>query len=196
MNADDRNRCKWVPEGDDLYRDYHDREWGAPLRDDQALFELLVLECFQAGLSWRLILGRREAFRDAFSGFNAQTMAAWTDEHIGELMTDERIIRNRQKIEAARANARAFLTIREEHGSFATWLWSFINDEPVTGHWQEQAHVPARSPLSDEVSKAMKKQGFKFVGSVTVYSYLQAAGLLQDHLTTCFRYAELEAVPA
>lgn len=194
MKSDELSRCGWVPAGDAIYRDYHDQEWGTPLRDDQALFELLVLECFQAGLSWRLILGRREAFRAAFSGFDARIMAAWTDADINRLLTDERIIRNRQKIEAARANARVFLKIREEHGSFAEWLWAFVADEPVAGHWQEPGQVPARTELSDQVSKAMKKLGFKFVGSVTVYSYLQAAGLVQDHLTTCFRYAELQAV--
>lgn len=191
MSEDGLFRCGWVPAGDTIYRDYHDREWGAPLRDDQALFELLVLECFQAGLSWRLILGRREAFREAFSGFDADTMAGWSDADIEELLGDIRIIRNRAKVVAARANARAFLRIRQEHGSFAEWLWSFVGGEPLVGAWREQALVPARTELSDQVSRAMKARGFKFVGSVTVYSYLQAAGLVQDHLTGCFRYAEL-----
>lgn len=193
MNTDERARCGWVPPEDTLYRDYHDHEWGTPLRDDQALFELLVLECFQAGLSWRLILGRREAFREAFSGFDAVRMAAWSEADIERLLADERIIRNRQKIMAASSNAQAFLKIREEQGSFAKWLWSFVAGEPVVGHWPEQALVPTRTELSDQMSKAMKTQGFKFVGSVTVYSYLQAAGLLQDHLTTCFRYGELKS---
>lgn len=191
MSDDGLIRCGWAPAGDALYRDYHDREWGTPLRDDQALFELLTLECFQAGLSWRLILGRRPAFREAFSGFDAEVMAGWSDSDIEELLGDIRIIRNRAKIMAARSNARAFLSIRSEHGSFAAWLWSFVDNEPLIGSWSEQSQVPARTELSDRVSKAMKASSFKFVGSVTVYSYLQAAGLVQDHLTVCFRYAEL-----
>ena len=185
-------RCAWAG-SEGIYLDYHDREWGRPVVDDTRLFEKLCLEGFQAGLSWRLILGRREAFRHAFSNFDPQVLAAWSDEDIGRLLLDASIIRNRQKLEATRGNARAYLRLQEESGGFPAWLWSFVSDEPVVGNWQLQSEVPARTPLSDQVSKAMKKAGFRFVGSVTVYSYLQAAGLVQDHITGCFRHAELQS---
>src|SRR5690554_4222941 len=191
MSEQEVTRCGWVPPGDEIYRAYHDEEWGSPLHSAQELFELLVLESFQAGLSWRLILGRREAFRRAFSDFDAEVIAAWTDEDIGRLLLDASIIRNRQKLEATRGNARAFLRLQEEPGGFPGWLWSFVSGEPVVGEWKLQSAVPARTPLSDEVSKAMKKAGFRFVGSVTVYSYLQAAGLVQDHIVGCFRHSDL-----
>ena len=193
MNESELQRCRWVPAGDDLYRAYHDEEWGKPLTDDLRLFELLVLETFQAGLSWRLILGRRESFRSAFAGFNPEAIAAWTDEDIGRLMQDAGIIRNRQKLEATRGNARAYLSIVAAHGSFSDWLWSLVPGAPLIGHWEKQEDIPARTPLSDAVSKTLKKNGFKFVGSVTVYAFMQAAGLVQDHLTGCYRYGELVA---
>lgn len=186
-----KNRCAWVPADDDLYRAYHDEEWGTPLKDDRALFELLILETFQAGLSWRLILGRREAFRAVFNAFNPEVIAAWTDAHIEHLLRDPTIIRNRQKLEAARANARAFLKIRKEHGTFSDWLWNYVDFTPVTGRWAEPGEVPASTPLSRTISRDMKKLGFSFTGPVTVYSLLQAAGLVQDHLVSCYRYAEL-----
>lgn len=191
MNDAAVKRCAWVPDGDSLYARYHDTEWGVPLRDDQALFELLVLETFQAGLSWRLILGRREAFRAAFAGFDARQLARWSDEQIEQLLLDPTIIRNRAKLLATRGNARAFLALQAEHGSFQAWLWQFTDGTPLVGHWREAAEVPARTSLSDRVSAAMRRAGFRFVGSVTVYSYLQAAGLVQDHLVSCFRYRTL-----
>lgn len=191
MNDNSVSRCAWVPEGDSLYARYHDAEWGTPLRDDQALFELLILETFQAGLSWRLILGRREAFREAFAGFDARLMADWSDGKVAELLLDAAIIRNRAKLLAARGNARAFLNVQEQQGSFADWLWRFTDGQPVVGHWQSPADVPARTALSDRVSAELRRAGFRFTGSVTAYSYLQAAGLVQDHLVSCFRYQEL-----
>jgi len=191
MAPPDLPRCAWVPPGDDLYRAYHDDEWGTPLHDDPALFELLILETFQAGLSWRLILSRREAFRTVFNGFNPTVMAGWTDAHISNLLRDPTIIRNRHKIEAARANARAVLDLHATHGSFSDWLWNYVDGTPVTGHWEKHEDVPASTPLSKTMSKDMKKLGFSFTGPVTVYSLLQAAGLVQDHLTTCYRYSEL-----
>lgn len=193
MNDESRCRCAWVPPGDELYARYHDVEWGSPQHDDQALFELLILETFQAGLSWRLILGRREAFRAAFDGFDAQRMAAWTDADIEELAQNAGIIRNRLKLAASRSNAQAYLKIREEHGSFAGWLWSFVNGTPVVGHHPSADDVPASTELSDKLSRELKKNGFRFVGSVTVYAYMQASGLVQDHLVSCFRYGELTA---
>lgn len=193
MSEDSLIRCGWVPPGDELYRRYHDLEWGTPQRDDQALFELLVLETFQAGLSWRLILGRREAFREAFHGFDAERMAAWTDADIERLAGNPEIIRNRLKLKATRGNAQAYLQLMAQHGSFAAWLWSFVDDSPVVGHHREHESVPARTELSDLVSGEMRKAGFRFVGSVTVYAYLQASGVVQDHLVDCFRYAQLTA---
>ena len=191
MTPADRTRCAWVPPGDELYRTYHDEEWGTPLRDDRALFELLVLETFQAGLSWRLILGRREAFRTVFSGFRPEVLAAWTDAQLTEMLQDPTIIRNRPKLEATRANARAFLELTEQEGSFSDWLWDRVGGQPVTGHWQTGAEVPARTPLSTDTARELKKRGFRFTGPVTTYSLLQAAGLVQDHLVSCFRYREL-----
>lgn len=193
MSDDGLVRCAWVPPGDELYRRYHDEEWGTPQRDPQALFELLVLETFQAGLSWRLILGRREEFRRAFAGFAAERMARWTDADLERLATDPGIIRNRLKISAARSNARAFLAVQEQHGSFADWLWAFTAGTPVVGQHDLPGDVPARTELSDLVSRELRKAGFRFIGSVTVYAYLQAAGLVQDHLRDCFRFAELES---
>lgn len=193
MFADGLTRCGWVPPGDDLYRAYHDEEWGVPLRDDQKLFELLVLETFQAGLSWRLILGRREAFRRAFSGFDAVVMASWTDRDLDRLLADPTIIRNRQKLAAARTNAGAYLRLQDDNGSFSDWLWRFVAGQPVVGRHRDQADVPARTELSDQVSAVLRAAGFRFVGSVTVYAYLQAAGLVQDHVQDCYRYRELTA---
>ena len=184
-------RCAWVPPDDELYRRYHDEEWGVPKRDSQALFDLLILETFQAGLSWRLILGRREEFRRAFEGFDAERMASWSAADLDRLVKDQGIIRNRLKIEAARANARAYLNVQAAHGSFADWLWAFTNGTPVVGNHVNAADVPARTELSDLVSQELRRTGFRFVGSVTVYAYLQAAGLVQDHLRGCFRYTEL-----
>src|SRR5690606_26635491 len=136
MSKSELQRCGWVPAGDELYREYHDVEWGKPLRSDQKLFELLVLEAFQAGLSWRLILGRRDAFRKAFSGFDAPTLAAWTDDDLERLMSDASIIRNRQKLQATRSNAAVFLRLQQEHGSFSDWLWSQVPGAPLVGEWQ------------------------------------------------------------
>jgi len=186
-------RCPW-PGTDTLYLDYHDREWGVPLRDDQALFELFILETFQAGLSWYLILKRRENFRQAFNGFNPHVMAGYTDRDLSRLMADPGIIRNRLKIEAAQGNARAFLALAQKRGSFANYLWDFVDHTPIVNTWETMQQVPATTPLSDAVSRDLKKQGFRFVGSTTIYAFLQSAGLVNDHLVTCFRHAELANV--
>jgi DNA-3-methyladenine glycosylase I len=191
---DDRPRCPW-PGGDPAYLDYHDREWGLPLRDDRALFELLILEGFQAGLSWLTILKRRESFRKAFQDFDPGAVAGYGAEDLARLMADPGIIRNRLKVAAAPANARAFLAVQERQGSFADYLWSFVDHRPLVNAWENAAQVPASTPLSDEVSRDLKAKGFRFVGSLTVYAYLQSAGLVNDHLIGCFRRAELIARP-
>jgi len=185
-----RARCPW-PGSDPLYLDYHDTQWGVPLRDDQALFELFILETFQAGLSWHMILKRRESFRRAFDGFDPAVMAAYTDSDLERLMGDPGIIRNRLKISAARDNAHAFLALAQGHGGFARYLWEFVDHAPIVNAWENMAQVPATTPLSDAVSRALKAQGFRFVGSTTMYAFLQSAGLVNDHLVSCFRHAEL-----
>jgi DNA-3-methyladenine glycosylase I len=183
-------RCPW-PGTDPLYLDYHDREWGTPLRDDRALFELLVLEGFQAGLSWYTILKRREGFRRAFQGFVPETVAAYGAKDFERLLADPGIIRNRLKVEAAPVNARAFLAVREAFGSFADYLWGFVDGHPVVNAWERVEQVPAVTPLSDRVSRDLKSRGFKFVGSTSVYAFLQSTGVVNDHLASCFRFAEL-----
>jgi DNA-3-methyladenine glycosylase I len=190
--SDGRPRCPW-PGSDPAYLDYHDREWGVPLHDDRSLFELLILEGFQAGLSWLTILKRRENFRKAFQGFDPETLAGYGPGDVARLLADPGIIRNRLKIEAVPANARAFLAVQERQGSFARRLWSFVDHKPQVNAWENARQVPATSPLSDAVSRELKAEGFRFVGSITVYAYLQSAGLVNDHLLHCFRHAELAA---
>jgi len=190
MGQDGLTRCPW-PGDDPLYRDYHDREWGTPLRDDRALFELLVLEGFQAGLSWLTILRRRENFRRAFQGFDPHAVAAYGPDDFARLLADPGIIRNRLKVEASAQNARAFLAAQERHGGFARFLWGFVDNAPVQNAWERMDQVPATTPLSDAVSRALKAQGFKFVGSTIVYALLQSIGMVNDHLTGCFRHAQL-----
>jgi DNA-3-methyladenine glycosylase I len=168
---------------------YHDTEWGVPQHDDRALFELLILEGAQAGLSWRTILARRQAYRDAFHDFDIDRVAGMTDAALQALLTGSGIIRNRQKVFSARGNARAAIQARDAHGSLDAFLWGFVNGTPVVNHWTEAAQVPATSPLSDRMSKELKRAGFNFVGSTICYSFLQATGMVNDHLTTCFRHA-------
>nr|WP_272881738.1 DNA-3-methyladenine glycosylase I [Fundidesulfovibrio soli] len=176
--------------GHPLLLEYHDAEWGAPLRDDRVLFELLILEGFQAGLSWLTILKRREGFRQAFQGFAPQVVAGYSKADMERLMADAGIIRNRLKVEAAPVNARAFMKVQASHGSFADYFWGFVDGRPVVNAWKEMSQVPAVTPLAEKVSKDMKAKGFKFVGPVSVYAYLQSAGLVNDHLESCFRFAE------
>lgn len=175
------NRCSWVNLKNPLYVDYHDNEWGRPLHDDRALFELLILEGFQAGLSWECVLNKRAAFRCAFEGFRPETVAHWGEEDVLRLMADSGIVRNRRKIEAAIGNARAFLEIQREFGSFDAYIWSFTDGRSVV----EEYSLRTTSPLSDAVSAALKKRGMKFVGSTIVYSYLQAAGIINGHGREC-----------
>ncbi len=184
-------RCDWVPLNDALYVEYHDTEWGVPVRDDRKLFEFLLLEFFQAGLSWRTVLYKRENFRKAFAGFDPQKVARFTDSDFERLMQDAGIIRNRLKIRAAISNARAFLNIQESHGSFSDYIWNFVDGKPVINHWKTVGQVPASTPLSDRISKDLKQQGFKFVGTTVIYAHMQATGMVNDHTTECFRYGEV-----
>ena len=185
-----QERCGWVSD-DPLYITYHDEEWGVPLFDDQKLFELLLLEGAQAGLSWITVLKRRAGYREAYQGFDPQKMARWTDAKIEALLQDKRIIRNRLKVEAARKNARAYLTIMEE-GSFSDFLWTFVDGQPIQNAWTSLKDVPASTPRSFAMSKALKKKGFSFVGSTICYAFMQAAGMVNDHVTHCFCYSRVQ----
>lgn len=189
--ADKIQRCSWCG-ADPLYVRYHDLEWGTPLHDEGKHFEFLLLETQQAGLSWITILRKREAYRKAFAGFDPEAVARFGDADVTRLLGDAGIIRNRRKIEASVRNARAFLAIREEFGSFDAWLWRFVEGKPVQGNRRVLADLPATTPLSDTVSAEMKKRGFAFVGSTTIYAHLQAVGLVNDHLMSCFRWKELQ----
>jgi DNA-3-methyladenine glycosylase I len=183
-------RCSWagnIP----IFIDYHDNEWGRPVHDNVKLFEMLTLESMQSGLSWITVLKKREAFREAFDGFNPNKVALYDDTKIQELMVNEKIIRNRLKINAAIINARAFLNVAEKHGSFDKFIWKYVDYIPVTGHWKKHEDLPATTPLSDIISRDLKKLGFKFVGSTTIYSFMQAIGIVNDHLTDCFVYEEI-----
>jgi 3-methyladenine DNA glycosylase len=187
----DRTRCPW-PGQDPLYLDYHDREWGAPLRDDRKLFELLVLESAQAGLSWITILRRREGYRRAFEGFDPQVVARYGEARIASLLEDPGIIRNRKKVVSAVSNARAFLGIQEAFGSFSAYFWGFVDGRPVVNHWKDISELPAKTGLSETISRDMKSRGFSFLGPVACYAFLQSAGLVNDHLVGCFRHREVQ----
>lgn len=184
--AEDKKRCEWC-EKDDLYRAYHDNEWGEIVRDERLLFELIVLEMMQAGLSWHTILKKREAMRVAFDDFKPEILAKYDEGKISELLQTEGIIKNRLKLNALSANAKAFLSIQSEFGSFFDYIWSFTNGVRIKNNLNEISQIPTRSELSDQISKDMKKRGFKFLGSVMVYSFLQAIGVINDHLSYCFK---------
>lgn len=183
-------RCRW-PKADPLMVEYHDTEWGVPLHDDQKLFEFMVLDSFQAGLSWSTVLRKRENFRTAFDHFDVKKVATFSAKKVEKLMADSGIIRNRQKINAAIQNAKAFLEIQEEFGSFDAYIWKFVNGSPKTNHWKTESEIPASSSESDLMSRDLKKRGFQFVGSKICYAFMQAAGMVNDHVVTCFRYVEL-----
>ena len=190
MESDDVTRCEWA--GDDpLMQQYHDEDWGVPIHDDRALFELLVLEGAQAGLSWRTVLHRREGYRAAFHNFDIATVAAYDDSDRERLRADARIIRNRAKINSAIANARATLTVQAEHGSLDTFLWSFVDGETRQNAFQTLADIPAQTDESRAMSKTLRAYGFGFVGPTICYAFMQSAGLVNDHITTCFRYCTL-----
>jgi DNA-3-methyladenine glycosylase I len=183
-------RCSWST-SDPLSTAYHDAEWGVPLRDDRALFEFLVLEGAQAGLSWVTILKKREAYRLAFGGFDAAKMARYREAKIEKLLANEGIVRNRLKIQSAIGNARACLEAAREFGSFSNYIWTFTGGEPIQNAWKTAKDTPARSAVSDRMSKDLKQRGFTFVGSTICYAFMQATGMVNDHLVTCFRYAQL-----
>jgi len=182
-------RCDWAK--NDLAIAYHDAEWGAPLHDDRALFEFLVLEGAQAGLSWDTILRKRDNYRAAFDNFDPARVAAYDDKKAAELLENEGIIRNRLKIASAIANAKAFLKVQEEFGSFDKYIWGFIGGRPLDNRLKTSSEIPAKTDISDAVSKDLKKRGFNFVGSTIMYAFMQATGMVNDHLTSCFRYKEV-----
>ncbi len=184
-------RCAWVNQDDPLYCAYHDREWGVPIHDDRLLFEFLILEGFQAGLSWRTILHKRENFRQAFDFFDPIIVAAYNEEKIIQLLANPGIIRNRRKIESAISNARAFLDIQSEFGSFDTYCWQFVGGQPLYNAWQSPDQAPAKTPESDRMSQDLRKRGFRFVGSTICYAHMQATGMVNDHTVDCFRYHEI-----
>jgi DNA-3-methyladenine glycosylase I len=185
-----QQRCEWAG-NDPLYLDYHDTEWGVPVYDDQKLFEFLILEGAQAGLSWITILRKREAYRQAFAGFNAEMVAQFTDDHVNDLLQNSGIVRNRLKIEAAISNARAFLAVRERFGSFSNYMWQFVDGKPLVNTWSNVASIPAKTGLSEKMSRDLIQRGFRFVGPTICYAHMQAVGMVNDHLVHCFRYREI-----
>lgn len=184
-------RCSWC-EGFELYRQYHDNEWGVPLKDDRALFELLILEGAQAGLSWSTVLKKRESYRQAFDQFDPEKIARYDDAKVAALLADPGIIRNRLKVAATITNAKAYLALTKDGQVFSDYIWQFVNGKPVQNKWTSLSEVPARTPESDALSKALLKAGFKFVGSTICYAFMQAAGMVNDHLTSCDRHAEVK----
>ncbi|NNC64082.1 MAG: DNA-3-methyladenine glycosylase I [Gammaproteobacteria bacterium] len=183
-----QTRCPWSLGVDDAYQRYHDEEWGVPVRDDAKHFEFLLLESAQAGLSWATVLRKREGYRRAFANFDAERVARFNSRSIERLVNDARIIRNRQKIAAAINNAREFLKIQEEFGSFDQYVWGFVGGQPIRNRFKEQSDIPATSAESDALSKDLKSRGFSFVGSTIIYAHMQATGLVNDHIVDCFRY--------
>lgn len=190
MATTTKTRCPWSGT-EDIYVRYHDDEWGVPVHDDRKLFEFVLLEGAQAGLSWLTILKRREGYRKAFAGFDPAKVARFDAKKQAALLQDAGIIRNRAKVESAVKNARAFLALQEEFGSFDAYQWRFVDGQPVQNAWKEQKQVPATSPVSDAMSKDMKKRGFSFVGSTILYAHMQAVGMVNDHLVSCFRHREV-----
>ena len=187
-------RCPWALSGNDLYVAYHDNEWGVPVHDDRVQFEFLILEGAQAGLSWSTILNKREGYREAFAGFDAERIARFGKRDVARLMKNPGIVRNRLKIEAAIQNARATLSVIAEEGSLSTFLWSFVNHVPRQNAWTALTELPARTEQSDRMSRELKARGFKFVGSTICYSLMQSVGMVNDHLVGCYRYAKVKAL--
>ena len=183
------DRCTWA-ESDDFFK-YHDEEWGVPVYDDRKHFEFLILEINQAGLSWKTVLNKRERYRTVFDNFEPAKVAGYGDKKITELLNDAGIIRNRKKIEASVHNAKRFLEIQKEFGSFVNYIWDFVGGKPLVNSWQSDSQIPPRTELSDSISDDLKKRGFKFVGSTIIYAHLQAVGIVNDHITSCFRYKQL-----
>lgn len=187
-----KRRCGWVKD-DPLIIEYHDREWGVPVHDDRRLFEFLILEGAQAGLSWNTILRKRENYRQAFDNFVPAKVAGYDSRKVGELLADPGIVRNRRKIEAAIDNAKAFLGVQKEFGSFDTYIWKFVNGRPIRNGWKELEEIPAITPESKHMSLDLKQRGFKFVGPSICYAFMQAVGMVNDHTINCFRYSEISS---
>ena len=185
-----KHRCHWCI-GDPLYEAYHDQEWGVPVYDDATLFEFLTLETFQAGLSWITVLRKRENFKKAFDNFDYKKIAKYQQTKIDSLLQDVGIIRNKLKVNAAVTNAKAFIAVQEEFGSFSKYIWGFVNGKPIKNEFKSLNEIPANTPLSNRISKDLKKRGFKFVGTTVVYAHMQATGMVNDHETNCFRYNEV-----
>jgi DNA-3-methyladenine glycosylase I len=188
---DKMKRCSWC-EGSEIYRKYHDEEWGVPVHDDRKHFEFLILEGAQAGLSWLTILKRREGYKKAFAGFDHKIVSTFDEERILKILRDPGVIRNKLKVRSAVTNASAFLEVQKEFGSFDSYIWSFVDGKPKINSWKEVEEIPATTELSDRVSKDLKERGFKFVGSTIIYAHLQATGIVNDHLVDCFRYREVQ----
>ena len=187
-------RCTWCEGVNDAYVEYHDKEWGVPVFDDRVQFEFLILEGAQAGLSWSTIINKRDGYRRNFADFDPAKVARFTDKRIEKILTDPGIVRNRLKVKSAVTNAKAFLKVQKEFGSFSTYIWGFVGGKPIQNRLREDSDVPATSPESDALSKDLKKRGFKFVGSTIIYAHMQATGLVNDHVTRCFRYKECAAL--
>ncbi len=187
-------RCAWAG-SDPRYVAYHDEEWGVPVHDDRAHFEFLVLEGAQAGLSWSTILNKREGYREAYQGFDPAVVARFTKRRIEKMLENPGIVRNRRKVESSVNNAKRFLEVQDEAGSFDAYLWGFVNGSPIINHWTEMSQIPAVTPLAEQLSKDLKSRGFSFVGPTIIYAHMQAIGLVNDHMVSCFRYAELGGTP-
>ncbi|MGH2536499.1 MAG: DNA-3-methyladenine glycosylase I [Candidatus Promineifilaceae bacterium] len=190
------DRCGWAAYGGDRLLAYHDTEWGTPLHDDQKLFEFMLLDAFQAGLNWNIILNKRENFRRAFAGFDPAAVAAFDEAKVAELLADAGIIRSRAKVRAAVQNAQAFLKVQQEFGRFDAYIWGFVGGRPVQNAWTALADLPAETDASRAMSKELKRRGFAFVGPTIMYAFMQAAGLVNDHLVGCFRHAQVAALAA
>ena len=188
--SESKQRCFGNKPGQQFYADYHDHEWGIPVHDERKLFEMLILEGAQAGLSWETILRKREGYRSAFHEFDPEQVAAMTNAELESLRENSAIVRNRLKIYSARKNARIFLKIQQEYGSFDAYVWEFVNGEPIIGHWDSFEVVPVTTPESDALSKDLKKRGMSFIGSTIIYAYMQAIGMVNDHLVSCWRYLQ------
>lgn len=184
-------RCNWCLK-DDLYTHYHDTEWGVPVHDDRVLFEFLILEGVQAGLSWHTVLKKRENYRIAYNAFNPQQVARYDEAKMNALLQNSGLIRNRLKIAASVNNAKRFLEVQQEFGSFNNYIWGFVDHQPIVNHFEQLGDIPATTPLSDKISQDLKKRGFKFVGSTIVYAHMQATGMVNDHLVSCFRHSEVQ----
>ena len=187
MQPENQERCHWCT-SDEIYIKYHDEEWGVPCHDDQKLFEFLILEGAQAGLNWLTILKRREGYRNALANFDVQKVARFDQTDVERLLNDKGIIRNKLKVNSAISNAKAFIAVQEEFGSFDTYIWQFVNQRPIINHWKAMDEVPVTTPESDAMSKDLKKRGFKYVGSTICYAYMQAMGMVNDHIVSCISY--------